>query len=249
MKKGNSALISIQTTQRTNSLLKNLVKKLTPAVLALLLAFTLCSCRKDNPSDYQIMQEWQEKYHEELTTILNMELEQGELIKAYNLNNKTNLQMSYEYDEDNFIIVTSPLENQYQSLLDAAKNNASIQEKNVTHYIVSKDEAKAPNSLVNLIEVSFGKEDANKFKALCSPENGYCIVNEQNKTYEYILNDTYYKIDFDKEIPDEYFGDFNHMINYITNTKKLSNDEFKSYLQNQKIIALNPQWNLNIYTK
>ncbi len=241
MKKGLSALKTIKNSQK----IEKARNKITTLSLTILLALSLASCKKGK-TDYEIMENWQEKLDQEISEILNMNLDNGELIKAYN-SNTTNLEMSYDYDKDNFIIVTSPLQKEYNTILEAAKDNASIQEGKTTYSIVSKEELQAPTSLIDFIEISFGTEDSRKFKALCFPEQGYCIVDESKKTFEYILKDTYYKIQLDQNMPDEYFGDFANMPEYIQNTKKLTDNEFKTYLKNQNIIATNSDWHKEIY--
>lgn len=241
MKKGLSALKTIKNSQK----IENKISKIATIGLSILLAFSLASCKKGK-TDYETMENWQEQLDKEISEILNMDLDNGELIKAYN-NNTTNLEMFYDYDNDNFLIVTSPLGKEYNTILEAAKDNATIQEGKTTHYIVPKDELKAPNSLLDFIEISFGEEDREKFKALCSPSQGYCILDESKKTYEYVLNDTYYKIELYQNMPDEYFGDFANMSEYVQNTKKLTGEEFKTYLRNQNIIATNSNWNKELY--
>lgn len=241
MKKGLSAFKSIKNNQK----IENKISKIATIALSILLALSLTSCKKGK-TDYETMENWQKQLDKEISEILNINLDNGELIKAYN-NNTTNLEMSYDYDNDNFLIVTSPLEKEYNTILEAAKDNASIQEGKTTHYIVPKEELKAPNSLLDFIEVSFGEEDREKFKALCSPSQGYCILDENKKTYEYVLQDTYYKIELYQNMPDEYFGDFTNMSEYVQNTKKLTGDEFKTYLRGQNIIATNSNWNKELY--
>jgi len=251
MKKGTSALTAIQTTQKTNSRMKKLLKLIIPSVISIILALSLVSC-DTKKTDYDIMKEWQVNYNKEITEYLlsNMDYkieEKPELVKACNINNKTCLTMSLDYNDD-YIIIETPLDGKYTSLLDAAKNDAEIEK--ISCSIIDKEDCKPSQDLLDFIELSFGNEAKKQFSQLKSPEDGFCLINQHEKCFEYYLtkeNKVYYKIQLKDSIPDEYFGDFKHMNEYILDTSKLSGNDYYNQLKKENIIATNEDWNLEKY--